>query len=128
MEKIVELPEKRLKAMIKNQSVDEVFMVNVMQRIPMFLTTTLVQLVKTMMMQKDYFKDHQIWQPLEKELFKRRNTLNNEQLSLVLHGFGISGNGSKEFFYNMEEVVIESPIPIENQFLLPILFGYSQID
>ena len=34
LEKIVELPEKRLKAMIKNQSVDEVFMGNVMQRIP----------------------------------------------------------------------------------------------
>ena len=78
LEKIVELPEKRLKAMIKNQSVDEVFMGNVMQRIPQFLTTTLVQLVKTMMIQKDYFKDHPIWKPLERELFKKRNTLNNE--------------------------------------------------
>ena len=46
----------------------------------------------------------------------------------MLHGFGVSGNGSKEFFYNMEEVVVDSPIPIENEYLVKILAGYSQID
>lgn len=50
LEKIVELPERRLKAMAKQGSnaIDEVFMVNIMQRIPQFLTATLVNLTKVL--------------------------------------------------------------------------------
>lgn len=59
-------------------AVDEVFMANVMQRIPQFLTATLVNITKTMLLQKDYFKDHPIWKPLEQELYRRRNNLNND--------------------------------------------------
>ena len=46
LEKIVELPETRLKAMLKsgNQAVDEVFLMNVAERIPHFLTATLVNI------------------------------------------------------------------------------------
>jgi len=80
LEKIVEMPEKRLRQMLTmgNKAVDEVFLANVMQRIPQFLTATLVNLTKTLTLQKDYFKDHPIWKPLEKELFRRKNNLNNE--------------------------------------------------
>lgn len=80
LEKIVELPEKRLKQMLTmgGNAVDEVFLANIVTRIPQFLTTTLVNLTKTLLLQKDYFKDHPIWKPLEKELYRRRNNLNNE--------------------------------------------------
>jgi restriction endonuclease len=80
LEKIVELPETRLKAMLKsgNQAVDEVFLLNVAERIPHFLTATIVNITKTLLLQRDYFKDHGIWKPLEAEIFKRRNNLNNE--------------------------------------------------
>lgn len=124
------MPEKRLKAMLKNtgNAVDEVFLANIIQRIPHFLTTTLVNVTKTLLLQKDYFKDHFIWKPLERELFKRRNNLNNEQLATVIHAFGVSGNGSKQFFYDMEETIMDSPIGIETEHLEKILIGYSQID
>lgn len=51
LEKIVELPEKRLKAMLKTngKAVDEVFLDNIIQRIPQFLTATLVNITKTLM-------------------------------------------------------------------------------
>jgi len=54
--------------------------------------------------------------------------LNNEQLAAVVHAFGITGNGSKEFYYDLEETIIDSPIPIESEHLEKILQGYSQID
>ena len=108
-----------------NNAVDEVFLANVIQRMPLFLTPTLVNITKTLMLQKDYFKDHIIWRALEKELFKRKNNLNNEQLASVVHAFGVTGNGSKEFYYELEETIIDSPIPIENEHLEKILLGYS---
>lgn len=74
------------------------------------MTATLVNIVKTLLIQKDYFKDHSIWKILEQELHKRKNNLNNEQLATVIHGFGITGNGSKDFYSDMEEVIIDSPI------------------
>jgi hypothetical protein len=43
----------------------------------------------------------------------------------VLHGFGITGNGSKEFYSDFEEVVIDSPIAIETEYLEKILAGYA---
>eukprot|EP00347_Sterkiella_histriomuscorum_P005947 403354650 len=130
LEKIVEMPEKRLKIMLKSnqRAVDEVFIGNIIQRIPQFLTTTLVQVTKTLLLQRDYFKDHLIWLPLEKELFKRRNSLNNEQLASVMHAFGVSGMGTKQFFYDLEETITDSPIGIETEFLEKILTGYSSID
>jgi hypothetical protein len=54
--------------------------------------------------------------------------LNNEQLAAIVHAFGITGNGSKEFYYDLEETIIDSPIPIESEHLEKILQGYSQID
>lgn len=127
LEKIVELPEKRLKSMLKlgNNAVDEVFIDNVMQRIPQFLTATLVNITKTLIIQKDYFRLHPIWKPLEFELYKRRNNLNNRQLADIIHAFGITGNGTKDFYYNLEETIIDSPIPIESEHLAKILRGYS---
>ncbi|CDW77722.1 UNKNOWN [Stylonychia lemnae] len=130
LEKIVELPEKRLKLMLtqNQQAVDEVFIANVIQRMPQFLTATIVNITKTLMLQKDYFKDHIIWRPLEQELYRRRNNLNNEQLATVINAFGVTGNGSKTFFHEMEEIIIDSPIGIENEYLQKILMGYSQVD
>ena len=95
--KIVEMPEKRLKAMLKQgeHAVDEVFLTNLAQRMPQFLTATIVNIAKTLLLQKDYFKDHGIWKVLEAEIFKRRNNFNNEQLAQVMYAFGVTGNGQK---------------------------------
>jgi hypothetical protein len=130
LEKIVELPEKRLKSMLKqgDKAIDEVFMQNIAERIPQFLTATVVNLTTTLLVQKDYFRDHPIWPVLEVELFKRRRNLNNEQLTSVLHAFGISGNGSKTFFHEMEEVVTDSQVPIETDYLVKVITGYAEID
>lgn len=87
-----------------------------------------MNITKTLLLQKDYFKDHPIWKPLEKELFRRRNNLNNEQLASIVFAFGVSGNGSKQFFYEIEETIIDSPIPIESEHLEKILLGFSEID
>jgi hypothetical protein len=89
------------------------------------LTTTLVNVTKTLTLQKDYFKNHPIWLPLEKELFRRRNNLTNEQLAAVVYSFGITGNGSKEFYYDLEETIVDSPIPIETEYLEKILTAYA---
>ena len=78
LEKIVELPERRLKAMAKSGQIDEVFLENVAQRVPQFLTATIVNITKVLLIQKDYFKGHPMWKILEKELFRRRKNLNNE--------------------------------------------------
>ena len=50
LEKIVELPEKRLKLMLTagNNAIDEVFLANVITRMPLFLTATLVNITKTL--------------------------------------------------------------------------------
>lgn len=40
----------------------------------------------------------------------------------------MTGNGSKEFYYDLEETIIDSPIPIETEHLEKILAGYAQID
>jgi len=47
------------------------------------------------------------------EIYRRKNNLNNEQLADVIHAFGVTGNGHKELYYDLEETVIDSPIPIE---------------
>lgn len=49
-------------------------------------------------------------------------------MAAVVHSFGITGNGSKQFYSDLEEVIIDTPIPIETDNLLKILAGYSQID
>ena len=53
LEKIVEMPEKRLRNMIKeggSNSVDEVFLLHLGQRVPQFLTATLVNLTQVLML------------------------------------------------------------------------------
>ena len=130
LQKIVELPEQRLKKMLKNpgQQVDEIFLKNICERVPQFLTVTLVNLTKTLLLQKDYFCNHPIWSVLEQELYKRKNNLNNEQLASVLYSFGITGNGRTEFYQDMEEIVTDSPIPLETEYLSKILMGYCEVD
>jgi len=80
------------------------------------------------MLNKDYFRGHPIWKPLELELHRRRNNLNNQQLSQVIHAFGATGNATKFFFDELESTVIESPIPIETHYLQKILAGYALVD
>jgi len=66
LEKVLEMPEKRLKNMLKtNKAIDEVFISNLEQRLPDFLTATLVNIVKAMLLQKDYFREHKLWSLLE---------------------------------------------------------------
>ena len=91
------------------------------ERVPQFLTQTLVNFTKLLVTQKDYFKDHKIWNVLEAELFRRRRNLNNPQLAEVMFAFGITGNGSKDFFVEMEEVITDSPIFIESEYLIKIM-------
>ena len=120
LEKIVEMPEKRLKMMIKQggeNAIDDVFLLNLGQRVPQFLTATLVNLTQALMLNKDYFRGHPIWKPLELELHRRRNNLNNQQLAQVIHAFGATGNATKFFFDELECTVIETPIPIETAYL-----------
>lgn len=38
-----------------------------------------------------------------------------------MYAFGVSGNGQKEFYNEMEEVIVDSPIPIETANLWKIL-------
>ena len=85
------------------------------------MTQTLVNFTKLLVTQKDYFKDHKIWNVLEAELFRRRRNLNNPQLAEVMFAFGITGNGSKDFFVEMEEVITDSPIFIESEYLIKIM-------
>ena len=70
------MPESKMKKMIieggKN-NIDEVFLLNIAQRVPQFLIPTLVNITQVMMLQKDYFKAHPLWKPLELELHRRRN-------------------------------------------------------
>jgi|LauGreDrversion4_2_1035121.scaffolds.fasta_scaffold152902_2 hypothetical protein len=81
-----------------------------------------------MLLQKDYFKGHPLWKPLELELHKRRNKLDNQQLAQVVHSFGVTGNATKFFFNDLEETIIDSPIPIETPLLAKIMQGYSVVN
>ena len=79
LQKIVEMPEKRLKRMLSDSSaVDEVFLFNLAQRFPSFLTATIVNITENLLLQKDYFRGHAIWQPLELELHRRRHNFDNK--------------------------------------------------
>ena len=101
---------------------------NLAQRVPHFLTETLVNLTQVLLLQKDYFRGHPIWKPIELELHRRRNNLNNRQLANVVYAFGVTGNATKFLFQELEETIIDSPIPIENEHMLKILSAYSLVD
>ena len=92
------------------------------------MTATLVNLTQVLMLQKDYFRGHLIWKPLEVELHRRRNNLNNEQLAKVVYAFGATGNATRFLFNELEETIIDSPIAIESDNLLKVLSGYSLAD
>ena len=79
-------------------AIDEVFLMNLAQRVPHFLTETLVNLTQALLLQKDYFRGHPIWKPIEFELHRRRNNLNNRQLASVMYAFGVTGNATKFLF------------------------------
>lgn len=131
LQKIVEMPEKRLKTMINQggtNAIDEVFLLNLAQRVPHFLTETLVNLTQVLLLQKDYFRGHPIWKPLEVELQRRKNNLDNQQLADAIYAFGVTGNATRFLFDDLEETIIESPIPIESEHMLKILSAYSLVD
>jgi len=95
---------------------------------PQFLTVTLVKITEALLLQKDYFRGHAIWKPLEVELHRRRNNMNNQDLAKVVHALGSTGNATAFFFEDLEETIIDSPIPIENEHLTKMLNGYSLVD
>ena len=45
-----------------------------------------------------------------------------------MYSFGVTGNGQKEFYAEMEEIITDSPIAIETEHLIKIVQGYSEID
>jgi hypothetical protein len=45
-----------------------------------------------------------------------------------MHAFGITGNGHKSFFDEMEDVITDSPIFIETEHLIRIIEGYAEVD
>ena len=45
-----------------------------------------------------------------------------------MHVFGATGNATRFLFDELEETVIDSPIPIETEHLAKILQGYSLVD
>ena len=49
-------------------------------------------------------------------------------MAQVLYAFGMTGNGQKQFFSEMEEIVTDSQIIIETEYLEKILHGYALID
>lgn len=104
------------------------FLRNLEERLPHFLTATIVNITKSLTMQKDYFREHRLWPKLEEQLIKRRKFLDNEQLAQVIHAFGVTGSGSRFFFQEMEEIVVDSPIKIETENLIKIMQGYAEID
>jgi hypothetical protein len=80
------------------------------------------------MLNKDYFRGHPLWKPLEVELHRRRNALNNLQLGQVVNAMGATGNATRFFFEDLEETIMDSPIPIETEHLRKILNGYSLVN
>ena len=54
--------------------------------------------------------------------------MDNDQLADVIHAYGITGSGSRLFYQEMEEVVVDSPIDIETENIVKILKGYAEID
>jgi len=96
--------------------------------VPQFLTATLVNLTQVLLLQKEYFRGHPIWKPLEVELHRRRNNLNNEQLANIVYAFGVTGNATRFLFGELEETIIDTPIAIESKNLIKILSGYSLAD
>lgn len=54
--------------------------------------------------------------------------MNNQQLATVIHSYGTLGHGGRYFFDHFEEQIIESPIPIETEYLIKMLTGYVQMD
>jgi hypothetical protein len=51
LDKIVEMPEKRMRQMMKqgNHAIDQVFLKNMQDRLPQFLTETLVRITKNLL-------------------------------------------------------------------------------
>ena len=46
----------------------------------------------------------------------------------MIYAFGATGNATRFLFDELEETIIESPIPIENDHLLKMLTAYSLVD
>ena len=46
----------------------------------------------------------------------------------MVYAFGVTGNATRFLFDDLEETIIESPIPIESEHMLKILTGYSLVD
>jgi hypothetical protein len=49
-------------------------------------------------------------------------------LAKVVHALGATGNATQFFFEDLEETIMDSPIPIETEYMTKILQGYSLVD
>ena len=127
LEKVVTLPEKRLEKILKSEGkVDEEFMQNLISRLPYFMTDTIIQITKVAGNNSKILKNSELWDNLELELIKRSDKINNQDLADILYAFACSGKGSEKLFTQFEEVVIDSPIPIETNYLFKIMKSFTQ--
>ena len=129
LDKVVTLPEKRLEKMLRSRGREDPEFVNhLVERLPHFLTATLVQIIKVCGKHHHIMRNSVIWDHLELEFLKRSNKLNNQHLGDVLFSFAKAGKGSERFFMLMEETIIDSPIPFEDNHLFKYLKSYSQLN
>ena len=97
------------------------------EKMPYFLTPTLVSVTKSLTLNQKMTKGlGELWVTLEKEFLRRINHLDNDAMTTVVHSFGVAGKGSRHFFGELEEYIIQSPIPYEVPHLEKILIGYMQ--
>jgi len=129
LQKVVTLPEKRLEKMLKTQKKeDPEFIRNLIERLPHFLTATLVQIVKVCGRHSQIMQKSEIWDYLELEFLKRSDKLNNQHLADVLFAFACAGKGSEKFFNLMGDTITNSPIEFEENHLFKFLKSYAQMN
>lgn len=56
---------------------------------------------------------HPLWVALEKEFIKRATQFDNDTLLKVIKIMSLAHWGSKQFYYEMEELLIDSELPLD---------------
>lgn len=126
LKKVVTLPEKRLDKILRSEGLNEEFIGNLIARLPHFMTDSIIQITKVAGTHKDLLKGNELWNHLELELLRRSSFINNQDLADILFAFASTGTGSEKFFNHFEEVIIDSPIPIETTHLFKMMKSFSQ--
>ncbi|CAI2385882.1 unnamed protein product [Moneuplotes crassus] len=127
LEKMVTLPHKRLeKILMAQKEEDPVFISNLIERLPQFLTATLVKITNVCGGHYGSIRRSKIWDHLEFEFMKRSTRLNDQQLVDILFSFSRLEKGSKEFYDEMELIIIKSETEFRENELFKFLNSFSQ--